>query len=112
MLRTISTFLGALVFMLTASTAMAQTWLSTASGVYQGDTTEVFGGGFAPYEGVILETTDPADGVATIYVAADADGEVSFDLSLDRAGEYVVEAWTLTGGTEEMVAMVVVIAIE
>ena len=97
-------------FMMAAAPAWAGPWVSTPSGVSQGQTTEIFGGNFEPGAEVNLEVTDPAGQVVTHVLTADANGKISLELPLDQAGDYLAEAWTFDGGTEVPVATVVVIA--
>lgn len=93
-----------------AGTASASSWLSTPSAVAKGEVTEVYGGGFAPGASVDIEIVDPAGTTTMTSVVADANGKLLLDVSLDLAGEYLVDAFT--AGAVEPVASTLIIASE
>jgi hypothetical protein len=92
-----SAFLLAVGLTVAAAPAQAEPWISSPSGAYEGTVTEVFGGGFPLGEQVVLEIADPSDSATLQVVQVDEQGNISLQLPLNQAGQYVVKAWSSGG---------------
>ncbi len=103
---------GFLVLFVAASAAQANPWLSTPSGVMQGDTTVVLGGAFSSGELVLVTITSPSGETSEHWVEANDNDKISVELYLDQAGAYLVEAWNIDGVSKELLASAHVIVAE
>ncbi len=92
-----SVFLLAAALALAAAPAQAGPWVSSPSGVSHGTVTEIFGGGFPLAGQVVLEIADPSNFATLHVVQADEHGNISFQLPLNHAGQYLVKAWNSDG---------------